>query len=86
MNDDLIEAVSSLANGLKEATEQVREVIERFAKAVSSVVDVIAREVLEAEPPELPKKKHWTPVKVLGCKPNTAACRKRVYRAQRRGG
>lgn len=32
MNDDLIEAVSVLANGLKEATEQVREAIERFEK------------------------------------------------------
>lgn len=86
MNDDLIEAVSALANGLKEATEQVREVIEHFAKAVSGAFDELMRQVFDAEPPELPKKIHWTPVKVLGCKPNTAACRKRVYRAQRRGG
>lgn len=56
MNDDLIRTLSIIADGLQDVSEQVREVIEHFAKAVSGAFDEMMRQVFDSEPPELPKK------------------------------
>lgn len=85
MNDDLFRAMSDIADALQEATGQIKAVLERFAKAVSGAVDDLVRQVLEIEPPELPKLKRWKPVRVLGCSPNTTTPRQRIHRIQRRG-
>ena len=47
MNDDLFRAMSDLADALKEATGQIKAVLERFAKAVSGAVDDLVSQVLE---------------------------------------